>query len=399
MVPTAPPTPYTSRMPRLSRRVSSLPPSATVRAHARAAELRAEGADIIDLTAGEPDRRGPTSADDGAIAAIRGGETRYGPAAGLPGLRDAIAARRPEGRTADEVLVTTGAKHALHTALQALVEPGDEVIVPTPCWVSFPALVQLAGGVFVGVPGRSERGFRVDPAAVEAAITPRTRVIVLNSPGNPTGAVCSEQDLRTLAALADAHDLTIVSDEIYAGLVFDGDRAPSPASILHERTLAIDGVSKAFAMTGWRVGWAVGPRDLIAAMARYQGQTAGGTSPPNQRAAEAALRDADRHRADLVALFRARRDATRSALLAVPGMRCHEPGGAIYLLPDVSAWLGRPGLATSTDLASYLLEEAQVATVAGDPFGAPNHLRLSLVAEQEVLDEAVARIGAALPTI
>ena len=389
---------------RLSDRVRALPASATVKAFDRAKELMATGAHVINLAAGEPDQRGPLEADDAAMAAIRAGETRYGPTAGLAELRDCVGGLRPVPRGRDEVLISTGAKQALHAALQALVGPGDEVLLPTPCWVSFPALIALAGGVPVPVPAHAARGFVLDPADVEEAITPRTRVLVLNSPSNPTGAVIPLPVLERLGELAVRHDLVIISDEIYAGITFDGGRAPSPAQVgpaVRERTLIVDGVSKSFAMTGWRIGWAVGPRSVVAAMARFQAQTLGGPAPPNQRAALAALRAGVHHRRSLVAAFAARRDATRAALLTIPGLDCHQPAGAIYLFPGVARLFGRrtPGGETiggSLALQAYLLEEAHVAVVAGAPFAAEGHLRLSIAAPEDQLLEAVRRIGAAV---
>jgi aspartate aminotransferase len=389
---------------RLSSRVRALPASATVAARARATALKAQGAPVLDLTAGEPDRRGPEGADAAAREAIARGDTRYGPTAGLPELRARIAEARPEDRSADNVLVTAGAKQALHTALQAIVEPGDEVLLPTPCWVSFPALIELAGGVPVKVPCRADRGFVLDPDDLAAAITPRTRALLFNSPCNPTGAVVPDDVLARIAAVVEQHDLWLISDEIYAGVVYEGTRAPSPATLLPDRTLAVDGVSKAFAMTGWRVGWATGPTELIAAMARYQGQTAGGPAPPNQRAALAAMEGGDPHRLRLVGLFEDRMRSTLAAVRNLPGVRCHEPGGAIYLLPGVSAHIGSRTpegavIEDSVSLASYLLEAAHVALVAGEPFDAPGHVRISLVAEEAVLMEAVARIGTALASL
>ena len=391
-------------MPRLSARVQALVPSATVRAHARARELAATGVRVLNLTAGEPDQRGPAEADAAAVAAIAAGETRYGPAAGLSELRARVAALRPVPRAPEHVLITAGAKQALHAALQAVVELGDEVLLPTPCWVSFAALVELAGGVVVPVPSRAERGFVLDPADLEAAITPRTRVLLLNSPGNPTGAVLPRPVLEAIGATAKRHDLWVVSDEIYAGLVYDGGRAHSPSELgldLRGRTVVVDGVSKSWAMTGWRVGWAVGPTQIISAMARFQSQTIGGPAPPNQRAALAALEAGDGHREGLVRAFQRRRDRALAALRAIPGLVCHEPAGAIYLFPNVSAWLGRhtPSgevVADSVALQAWLLEEAHVALVAGAPFGADRHLRLSIAAPEEDLLEAIDRVAAAL---
>jgi aspartate aminotransferase len=374
-----------------------------VHADTRAKELVASGADVINLCAGEPDQRGPVQADDAGVASIRAGETRYGPAAGLAELRAAIASARPEPRKPSEVLVCAGAKQALHTALQALVQPGDEVLLPTPRWVSFPALVELAGGTVISVPTRAERGFVLDPADVEAALGPRTRVLVLNSPGNPTGAVLDRDTLDALGAVAERHDLTVIADEIYGGVAFGGGRAPSLAELARwrPRTVIIDGVSKSHAMTGWRVGWAVGPEPVIAAMARYQGQVVGGPAIPNQRAALAALQAGEAHRSALVATFGARRDRALERLRAIPGVVCHEPAGAIYLFPDCSSFFGRrtPTGGTirgSVDLQAYLLEAAHVAVVAGAPFGADAHLRLSIAADEERLLEAIGRMGEAL---
>jgi aspartate aminotransferase len=371
-----------------------------VDADARAKALMAAGVRVINLAAGEPDQRGPVEAEDAAVASIRAGEARYGPPGGLTELRVQVASMR--GRSVDEVMITAGAKAALHAVLQAIVEPGDEVLLPTPCWVSFPSLIELAGGIPVRVPTSAEQGFVLSPGAVEAAITSRTRVLLLNSPANPTGAVIPAPILKDLGALAVRHDLVIVSDEIYAGIVYEGP-APSPIDLaeIRDRTVVVDGVSKSYAMTGWRVGWAIGPSDLVSAMIRYQGQTVSGPSPPNQRAALAALRADGGHRDSLVRSFRRRRDRAREALAAIPGLTCGAPAGAIYLFPGVAAYFGRRTPAGevidgSVALQAWLLEEAHVAVVAGAPFGADGHMRLSLAADEEELMEAIRRVAEAL---
>ncbi len=391
-------------MARLSSRVRALPTSATVKADTRAKELVAGGTHVINLAAGEPDQRSPQTADDAAITAIRGGETRYGPAVGLAELRACVGGLRTVPRAADEVMISTGAKQALHIAMQALVEPGDEVLLPTPSWVSFPALIALAGGVPVRVPTRADRGFVLDPADVEAAITPRTRLLILNSPSNPTGAVIPRSVLERIGELALRHDLLIVSDEIYGGITYDGEHAASPADLgpeLAARTVAVDGVSKSLAMTGWRIGWAVGPRSIISAMARFQAQTLGGPAPPNQRAALAALQADGTHRRALVDAFQRRRDRALAAIREIPGITCHEPAGAIYLFPGIEELIGRSTpdgevIDGSIALQAWLLEEAHVALVAGAPFGADGHLRLSIAASEQELLEAIRRVGEAV---
>ncbi|WP_291537307.1 pyridoxal phosphate-dependent aminotransferase [Brevundimonas sp.] len=362
--------------------------------------MRVDGADIIDLTLGEPDFDTPDHVKQSAQDAMWSGKTRYTQLTGAPDTIDAILARISITYELcfqrQNVIVTNGAKQALHNAFSATLNPGDEVILPTPYWTTYPDIIRLEGGVVREVPGlwSLDKGWRLDIAAIERAITPRTRWILLNSPCNPSGAVYSPEDLAALAGLVARHDgFWVMSDDIYQDIAF-----PAPAPMfaarhpeVADRTLIIGGVSKAYAMTGWRVGWAVGPADLIRAMAAVQSQTTSAPSSISQAAAAIALRGPQTSVLNMVAEFKARRDVVVDRLNAIPGLECALPGGAFYAFPRITGALHHLGLGSDTEFCDALLN-AGVAAVPGSAFGAPGFIRLSYAASMAELEGACDRI-------
>ncbi len=394
-------------MPRLSERAKALRPSATLALDAKAKALKRAGVPVISLAVGEPDFDTPDLVKDEAVRALKAGATKYTEPAGIPELRAAVAAKlaRDNGLTVspEEVAVTTGAKQALYNALQVLVGPGDEVLIPAPFWVSYPDMVALAGGTPVLVGWTA--GFQIDLDDMARKITPRTRLVLVNSPNNPTGAVTPRETLARVAALAAEHDLALLSDEIYEKLVFGGTRHVALASLSPEtaaRTVTVNGCSKAYAMTGWRLGYAAGPKEVIAAMVKVQGQSTSCVPGFIQKAAVVALEKGDASIPPMVAAFDRRRLAVLDLVRRWPGTTVAEPLGAFYVFPDVTALLGRrldgTGAPVADDLAlsELLLSEAKVAVVPGTPFGAPGHLRLSTAASLETLEKACGAVGAVL---
>ena len=382
-------------------------PSPTVSLDGRVKELRSQGVDIVNFSAGEPDFPTPDHVKEAAKRAIDANFTRYTPVAGIPELRRAIAAKlaRENGLSYEpsEIVVSNGGKQALYNAIMALCDPGDEVMILAPYWVSYPEQVRLAGGEPVFVPTDAGRGFHLDPDALARRVTARTRVIVLNSPNNPTGAVLGADELEAVADLARRHDLWVVSDEIYEHLIYDGRRHVSIASLpgMKERTVLINGLSKAYAMTGWRVGYAAAPRPVAEAMAALQGHGSSGISSISQAAAVAALEGPSGFIQEMVAEYDRRRRHIVRRLNALPGVRCSEPEGAFYVFAEVNELLSRaaavrPDLRTDVDLAGWLLEAARVAVVPGSGFGWPGAIRLSYATSLEQIDEGLDRMERAL---
>ena len=392
---------------RLSSRLSRVKPSITLAVTARAAELKAQGKSVISFGAGEPDFDTPAHIKEAARAALDRGVAKYTNVAGLIELRRAAAAElgRAHGveLAAEQVLVSAGAKHSLYNLFMALLDPGDEVIIPAPYWVSYPDMVLLAGGEPVILPTRAERGFAPDPAELDKAITPRTRAIVINTPSNPTGGVYDEAALRAIAEVCVARDILVVSDDIYRSLVYGETRYTSIASLSPEivaRTILIDGVSKTYAMTGWRIGYCAGPAPLIKAMSTIQGQSTSNASHIAQVAALAAITGPQECVAEMREIFDGRRREMVSRLRAIPGVALDEPRGAFYCFPDLSAHVGRrtPAGQVLTDdvaLCSHLVDEG-VAVVPGSGFGAPGFVRLSYACSMEDIRAGVDRIGEAL---
>ena len=368
---------------------------------ARAGAMAASGVDVIDLSVGEPDFPTPEHICRAAEAAIRAGKTKYTPAAGIPALRTAVAAdySRRSGLpvTAAQVVVSNGAKHSLHNAFTALINEGDEVIVPAPYWVSYAELIKLCGGRPVILPTRLEDDFKLRPAALRAALTPATRMLLLCSPSNPTGVVYSAEELGGLADVALEANLGVVADEIYDQLVFDGRSAVSFATLrpgLAHNTVVVAGVSKTYSMTGWRIGWTICPEPLAKAIGNLQSQETSNPCSISQHAALAALTGPQECVQEMCRAFQRRRDLVAGRLAAMPGVRLPTIGGAFYAFFDISAALarGRNGT-TSAQWCEALLEKEHVALVAGSAFGAEGHVRMSFAAAEEKLSAGLDRIG------
>lgn len=387
----------------LAQRMASLEPSATLAMAAKAAALAASGTNVIDLSVGEPDFPTPVHICQAAEAAIRAGKTKYTPAAGIPDLRKAIAAdaTRRTGLAVSpaQVVVSNGAKHALHNVFVALLNEGDEVIVPAPFWVSYAELIKLSGAKPVLLQTSITDDFKLRPEALRAALTPQTRMLLLCSPSNPTGVVYTPAELRALADIAIEADLAIVADEIYDQLVFDGRQSPSFPTLrpgLADRTVVVAGVSKTYSMTGWRIGWTISPEPLAKAIGNLQSQETSNPCSVSQYAALAALTGPQDCVADMCRAFQRRRDLVVKTLSALPGVRLPEIGGAFYAFFAIKEPLARAtsrGIATSAAWCEALLEQEHVALVAGSAFGAEGHVRMSFAASEEKLIDGLARIG------
>jgi len=388
----------------IADRVKQIGMSPTLRIAALASELKRQGQDVLDFSAGQPDFPTPEQVKLAGVRAIEDNQTRYTANSGMQELRDAIVQRIRRDHNlnydAGQVLVSPGAKASLYFACMTLIEPGDEVIVPSPYWVTYPEQVRLAGGTPVFVPCRGEDGFRLDPERLAAAITSKTTVLILNDPSNPTGASYSEEQLRPLAELCDRHDLWILSDEIYSRLLYDGRRFVSIATLgdsIRERTVMINGMSKAWSMTGWRVGWTAAAKPVIDGMAKLQSHSTSSVTTISQFASVEALNHCDEEIARRVEAFQQRRDRIVERLRRIDGVRCTVPEGAFYVLPDCGGRLERmDGIADGAELAEFLLDRAQVAVVPGEAFGAAHHLRLSYAVSLERIDEGMDRIERAL---
>ncbi len=377
--------------------VNQLKPSETLAAAAKARELRSRGIDVLEFTVGEPDFITPQHIREAAKAAMDAGHTRYTAATGIQELKQAIcdAFRRDHGVSwkPSEVTVSNGAKHCLHNALVACCEPGDEVIIPTPYWVSYSALVELTGAKPVLVETAEKDGFFLSPEQFRKAITPRTRLMMLNSPSNPTGGVYPVETLRGLADVAVEKDITVLSDEIYDKLIYPGHEFRTFASFgeeVRKRTVIVNGVSKAYAMTGWRIGWTLAPENVSAAINKLQSQQTSKPSRVSQYAALAAQNGPQECESEMCREFAKRRDYVVSRLRAIPGLSFAEPGGAFYAFFNVSSYFGKPlgggaAVLNATDFCTALLERAHVALVSGDAFGAPGYVRLSFAASMELL--------------
>lgn len=394
---------------RIASRIARIKPSPSTAAADRAAELRRAGRSIVSLVVGEPDFDTPPAIRAAAAQAIEAGATRYTAGAGTLELREAIAAKlqRENDLTyaTSEIVVTSGAKSAIYAALAATLEPGDEVIIPAPYWVSYPDMVLANDGTPVCLPCPEAQGFKLLPEQLEAAITPRTRWLILNSPSNPTGATYNKAEYLALAEVLDHHpDLLVMTDDIYEHIRFDGQRPVHLLAVapqLRGRILAINGVSKTYAMTGWRIGWAAGPRDLIVALETLLSQSAGNCSAPGQAAAAFALNGDQSFVAEWVAIYRQRRNRAAQRLNAIPGLHCSMPDGAFYLYVSCAGLMGRRTpdggtLETDDDVAMYLLDAAGVAVVAGSAYGLSPYFRLSIATSIETLMEGCDRIANAV---
>jgi aspartate aminotransferase len=391
---------------RIAERVRRIKPSPSTAAADRANELRRQGKSIVNLVVGEPDFDTPPNIRQAAAYAIEHGATRYTAMLGTPELRQAIVAKlaRENGLTyaPTEIIATNGAKSAIYSALAATLEPGDEVIIPAPYWVSYPDMVLANDGTPVAVACPEHQGFKLTPAQLESAITPRTRWLLINSPSNPTGAAYSALEYRALAeVLARKPHVLVMTDDIYEHIRFDGEQTPHLLAVapeLRDRTLAINGVSKTYAMTGWRIGWAAGPRDLIQALETLLSQSAGNCCAVSQAAAAAALNGDQGFVAECVATYRMRRDRTAQRINAIPGLSCAMPDGTFYLYVNCAKLIGKsvPGgkqLDTDEDVVMYLLESAGVAVVAGSAYGLSPYFRISIATSIETLMEGMDRMA------
>lgn len=394
---------------RIAARVRRIKPSPSTSAADRANELRRQGKSIVNLVVGEPDFDTPLHIRRAAAVAMDKGATRYTLMAGTVELRQAIVAKlqRENGLSyaMNEIIVTSGAKSAIYNAFAITLEPGDEVIIPAPYWVSYPDMVLACEGKPVVVACPEAHGFKLTPAQLEAAITPRTRWLLINSPSNPTGASYTAEEYRALADVLARHPhVMVMTDDIYEHIRFDGGSTPHILAVepaLRERTLAVNGVSKTYAMTGWRIGWAAGPADLITAMDTLLSQSAGNCCSISQAAAAAALDSDQRFVADSVAVYKARRDRTLALVNAIPGLSCAEPPGAFYLYIRCAGLIGKTTaagklLTEDGDVVMYLLESAGVATVAGTAYGLSPYFRLSIATSIDTLEEGCARIARAV---
>ncbi len=386
--------------------MARLSPSMTFAMNQKSNDLKAKGIDIVNMTLGEPDFNTPEHVKAAACAALEENYTHYTPVGGSLSLREAISDKlQKENGLAyapADILVSNGAKQSLCNVVMALIDEGDEVIIPAPYWVSYPQMVLLAGGTPVYVETGIEQGFKMTPEQLEKAITPRTRMLILCSPSNPTGAVYSKEELKALADVILRHeDVLVVSDEIYEHLNYVGAHA-SIASFegMRERTVIINGVSKAYAMTGWRIGFLAAPKWIVSACSMLQGQYTSGPCSVSQKAAEEAWRGSQACVEEMRQAFERRRNLLVGLLREIPGLEVNVPDGAFYLFPKCSSFFGKSDgtnvIKTSTDLAMYLLEKGHVAVVGGDAFGAPEYFRLSYATSEEKIKEAAKRMAGAL---
>jgi aspartate aminotransferase len=391
----------------LARRIRQIPPSATLALNAKANQLKAQGVDVVNFGVGEPDFETPDNIRQAAIRAIEGGFTRYTPVGGIPELKDAIIKTFQSSYGLSykpgEIMVSCGGKHALYNLFQVIFDQGDEVVVPAPYWVSYPPMLMLAEATPVIIPTREENGFKLTAAELKAKITPKTKGLILNSPSNPTGMVYTKAELEALAEVILAHNLLVVSDDIYDRILFDGATFVNLAMLspeLKARTFVLNGVSKTYAMTGWRIGYAAGPEKAIAAAVNLQSQSTSNPASISQKAAAEALSGPQDTVATMVKEFAWRRDDVYQRVLAIPGVTSPKPGGAFYIFPNFSAYFDRitprAGQTHSQALAEYLLEEAQVAAVPGAEFGEDRCIRLSFATSRERLATGVERIAQAL---
>lgn len=393
-------------MAQLSERLNRLSPSATLAMSQKSGEMKAQGIDVINMSVGEPDFNTPDHIKEAAKKAVDENYSRYSPVPGYADLRNAIVAKlKNENRleyTVNEILVSNGAKQSVCNTIMALVNDGEEVIIPAPYWVSYPQMAKLAGGVPVIIEAGFEQNFKITPEQLEAAITPKTRMLILCSPSNPTGSVYSEAELKGLAEVIKRHeDVFVLADEIYEHINYTG-RHCSIASVegMKERSVIVNGVSKAYAMTGWRIGYIAAPEWIVKGCNKLQGQYTSGPCSVSQKAAEAAYTSSQECVAEMRDAFKRRRDLIVSLAKDIPGLEVNEPEGAFYLFPKCSSYFGKSHdgrtINTSTDLALFLLEDGHVATVAGDAFGDPCCFRMSYATSDDNIREAMARIKKSL---
>jgi aspartate aminotransferase len=392
---------------KIGKKTQGIKPSVTLALAAKAQVLRAEGVDLVNFTAGEPDFDTPQRIKDAAVEALKKGMTKYTDVRGIEPLRQAIVEkyRRDYGLeyTKDEVLVSCGGKHALYNILQALIDDGDEVVIPSPYWVSYSDIALLAGGVPKLVETSEANGFRITPADLEQALTPKTRMFILNSPSNPTGAAYTRDELEALSQVLERHDCVILSDDIYEKIVYDGFQFHQIAALnpkLRDRTVITNAVSKTYAMTGWRIGYALGPKEAITAASKIQSQSTSNPTSIAQAAALEAIRGPQDEVPVMVGEFKKRRDAIVARLQAIRGVTCFKPQGAFYVFPDVRGLFGKKykdkPLATPADVVEYFLEAGRVLAVPGEDFGSKHNVRISYATSMQEIEKGCARIAEAV---
>ncbi len=394
-------------MMKLSERTKGIKPSITLALAAKAAAMRAQGIGVINFAAGEPDFDTPDRIKEAAVQALKKGMTKYTEVRGIQPLREIIAEKyqRDEGLRydMDEILVSCGGKHSLYNVFQAILNEGDEVLIPAPYWVSYRDMALLAGAVPRIVETKRENGYRITPKELQAALGPRVRVFILNSPNNPTGAAYSRDELEALAQVLEPHECFIISDDVYEKIVYDGFRFQNIVGIngnLRERTVIINSLSKTYAMTGWRIGYALGPAPLISTAAKIQGQSTSNPTSFAQAASVEALKGPQDEMREMVREFQRRRDGIVEGLNAIEGVECLNPEGAFYVFPRIGALFGKKGkkakIESASDLTDFLLEEAQVVAVPGEDFGSADHVRFSYATSFEDIERGCDRIEAAL---
>ena len=383
----------------LAQRVNALTPSTTLAITAKAKALKDSGYDVIGLGAGEPDFNTPQNIIDAAVRSMNEGHTKYTPAAGLPLLKQTISEKLEKDQglhyAASEIIVTNGAKHGLYTLFQVILDEGDEVIIPTPYWVSYPEQIKLADGVPVFVDGLEENEFKITPEQLKNAITPKTKAVIINSPSNPTGMIYTEEELKAIGEICLAHNILIISDEIYEKLVYGDAVHVSIAALspeLKEATIVINGVSKSHSMTGWRIGYAAGNKQIITAMTNLASHSTSNPTTTAQYGAIEAYRGSQAALAEMNKAFEERLNIIHQKLNEIPGVVCLKPKGAFYLFPNVKEAAALTGYASVDEFVAALLEEALVAVVPGSGFGTADYIRLSYATSLENLEKAVARI-------
>ncbi|MCE2616219.1 pyridoxal phosphate-dependent aminotransferase [Phocaeicola oris] len=393
-------------MNQLSDRLNRLTPSATLAMSQKSSELKAQGVDVINMSVGEPDFNTPEAIKEAAKKAIDENYSKYSPVAGYPALRNAIASKLKNENdlkyTANQITVANGAKQSVCNTVMCLVNEGDEVIIPAPYWVSYPQMVKLADGTPITIYAGIDQDFKITPAQLEAAITPKTKALILCSPSNPTGSVYSKNELEDLAKVIAKHpDMFVIADEIYEHINYIGKHESiAQFKEIKDRVIIINGVSKAYAMTGWRIGFAAGPEWIIKGINKLQGQYTSGPSSVSQKAAEAAYTGSQQCVEDMRKAFERRRDLIVKLAKEIPGLEVNVPQGAFYLFPKCDSFYGKSygdrKINNSNDLAMFLLEVGHVATVGGDSFGAPDCFRMSYATSDENIEEAMKRIKRAL---
>jgi aspartate aminotransferase len=388
--------------PTLSTRAQRIQPSLTLAISAKAKAMRADGIDVLDFSAGEPDFDTPGNIRQAACAAIEEGFTKYTAAGGIPEVKDAIIAKYQREQeiaySPSQVLVSNGGKHALHSIFQAMLDPGDEVLIPSPYWLSYPDMVKLSGGMPVVVPTRLEEGFKMSAAALAAAVTPRTKLVILNSPSNPTGAVYTADELTSLSAVIEAAGIMVISDDVYEKFVFDGQsfvNLPMVAPQLTDRVIIINSASKTYAMPGWRIGFALGSEAVIQAATRIQGQATSCAGSISQKALAHALQvDTDLNQLFRRHAYETRRNLMFDGLADIPGIKVFKPSGAFYIFADVGRFYGHlSGVSDSVSFCAHLLEKYRIAAIPGIAFGADTYIRFSFVTDEASIRDGLVRLA------